>query len=232
MTLIKFALLALILLAAAPGASAQALPRLPKDTLVEYQVAGSGGDLVVILSGDGGWADLDRQLGNRMVARGLSVLGFDCMKYFWETRSPEQTARDLNAVLEHYLTAWGKQRLVLIGYSFGAAVEPFVLARMSDALRAKVALAVLLGPGTYANWEIHWGDWLRDQPHDSARPVAPELANVKGLRTLCVWGAEEAEGSLCPALPKGTAELLELPGGHHFDEDYTKLADLILQRVR
>ncbi len=233
-TLLALALLAAALLIEVSAASAQALPKLPelpKDTLVEYPVPGAGGDLVVILSGDGGWADLDRQLGIRMAARGLSVLGFDCMKYFWQTRSPEETARDIDAVVEHYLSAWGKQRLVLIGYSFGAAVEPFVLARLPDALRAKLALAVLLGPATYANWEIHWGDWLHDQPHASARPVAAELAKIGGIRILCVYGALEAKGSLCPTLAKGTAELLELPGGHHFDEDYVKLADLILQRV-
>jgi len=221
---------------AAEMVSAPALPSLPKNTLVEYPAGDSGGDLVVILSGDGGWADLDRQLGERMSARGLSVVGFDCMKYFWETRSPDQTARDVNAMLEHYLAAWGKRRVVLIGFSFGAAVEPFILARMSEALRGKIALAVLLSANSYANWEIHWGDWLHDAPHASARPVGPELEKLRGLPTLCIYGSEEAKSSLCPAIAKDSAvkdpvELLQLPGGHHFDEDYAKLADLILQRV-
>jgi len=223
-------LLIVCLLPLSAQAAAPSLPALPSGTVVELPASGKD-ELVVILSGDGGWADLDKQLGAKMTERGYAVVGLDCMKYFWETRSPDQTARDMNAVLAHYLTAWNKKRLVLIGFSFGGAVEPFILSRMPKDLRDKVALAALLSAGTYANWEIHWGDWLHDQPHDSARPTLPEMAKVKGVKTLCVYGSEEVEHSLCPTLPQGSAELLQLPGSHHFDGDYAKLAERILQRV-
>lgn len=228
---LRGALLLALLTLSAPAA-AESTPPLPDGTVVEYRAGdGTNRDLAVILSGDGGWADLDRQLGTILVGRGTSVIGFDCRKYFNQTRNPEQTAKDIDTVIRSYLKAWDKDRLVLVGFSFGAAVLPFVLARMPDDLRDKVVLATLLGSNTYANWEVHWGDWLHDQPHDSARPVAPELAKVKGVRTLCVWGADEAKSSLCPTLPPSSAELLELPGGHHFDGNYTALAEQILRRV-
>jgi type IV secretory pathway VirJ component len=205
---------------------------LPKDVLVEYPIPqNTDHDLVVILSGDGGWADLDKQVGDAMVARGISVIGFDCYKYFTRTRSPEETAADINAALAAKLKDWHKDRLIVIGYSFGGAVLPFVLSRMPTALKSKVALAAMLGAATYANWEIHWGDWLHDQPHDSAKPILPELAKLQGIKLLCAYGEEEAEGSVCPKLPAGTAEVLKLPGGHHFDQNYPKLAETILSRV-
>jgi type IV secretory pathway VirJ component len=205
---------------------------LPKGTLVELRGSAAGNhDLALIISGDGGWADLDKQLGTLLAARGTSVLGFDAMKYFWETRSPDDTARDVSAALATTLKTWDKQRLILIGYSFGGAVMPFVLSRLPEELRRKVTLVVLLSTATYANWEIHWGDWLHDQPHQGARPVLPELARVEGLRLLCVYGAEESADSLCPTLPAGKAELLKLPGGHHFDENYPALAEQILRRL-
>jgi type IV secretory pathway VirJ component len=221
-----------LLSAPLPAAAAPDVASLPKGTLVEYRSGESGNrDLAVILSGDGGWADLDRQLGTILVGRGTSVVGFDCMKYFWETRDPDETARDVEKVLASYLAAWGKDRVLLIGFSFGAAVLPFILARMSEPMKAKVSLAVLLGSNTYANWEIHWGDWLHDEPHKSARPVAPEIAKTAGVKLLCVWGAEEGKTSLCPTLPTASAERLELPGGHHFDGNYQSLAEEILHRV-
>ncbi|OIQ90857.1 bacterial virulence protein (VirJ) [mine drainage metagenome] len=226
--------LALLLSALALPARAEPtppLPALPHGTLVEYQANNADANLVVILSGDGGWADLDRSLGERLSERGYSVLGFDCLKYFDGTHTPDQTARDLNAALQHYLAAWHKKRVVLIGFSFGGNVEPFLLARMPAALRAQVGLAVLLSPGTYANWEIHWGDWLHDYRHASARPVLPEVAKYQGVRSLCVYGVDEIKDSLCPTLPKGAAEVIQLPGGHHFDENYTKLADMIIARI-
>ncbi|MDR3437252.1 AcvB/VirJ family lysyl-phosphatidylglycerol hydrolase [Telmatospirillum sp.] len=229
---ISAALAGLALLAGLASAQAAEVAGLPTGTLVEYRSGDAGNrDLAVILSGDGGWADLDRQLGTILVGRGMSVVGFDCMKYFWDTRSPEDTARDVDAALAAYLKAWDKDRVVLIGFSFGAAVLPFVLSRMPESLKSKLALTVLLSGNTYANWEIHWGDWLHDQPHKSARPVVPELAKVQGAKLLCVFGTEEAKTSLCPALPSGTAEILELPGDHHFDKNYSALADQILRRV-
>jgi type IV secretory pathway VirJ component len=228
------AMLALVLTAAQVPALAQTIGSvdLPKGTVVEYRAGeGANRDLAIVLSGDGGWADLDRQLGNILVGRGTSVIGFDCMKYFWQTRSPDETARDVNATLATYLKAWDKDRLILVGYSFGAAVLPFILARLPDELKPKVALAVMLGSAPYANWEIHWGDWLHDQPHASARPVGPELAKVQGVKLLCIYGADEAKQSVCPSLAANKAEILELSGGHHFDGNYVALADLILRRV-
>ncbi len=232
--------LAPILLLAAtlftPAAQAQTpapvVPGLPKGTVIEYRTGDSGNrDLAVVLSGDGGWADLDRQLGTLLAARGISVIGFDCMKYFWDTRSPDETAQDVNATIAAYLKAWDKDRVILIGFSFGAAVLPFVLSRLPPVLKPKLALATMLGANTYANWEIHWGDWLHDQPHQSARPVAPELAKLTDLRLLCVYGAEEAKDSVCPGLANGNIEVLQLPGGHHFDGNYNNLADQILRRA-
>lgn len=215
-----------------PLLAEQGLPSLPKGTLVEYPTPdASQRDLAVILSGDGGWADLDRQLGTLLAGRGMSVVGFDCMKYFWDTRSPEDTARDVSAVLDAYLKAWNKDRVILIGFSFGAAVLPFILSRMPDELKGKVALATMLGANTYANWEIHWGDWLHDEPHKSARPLMPELAKLSGVRLLCVYGTEEAKTSVCPGLAGNGIDVLELPGGHHFDGNYGALADKILAHV-
>jgi type IV secretory pathway VirJ component len=223
----------LLILALSPWAAiAQTAPTLPKDTLIEYRAGdGNNRDLAVVLSGDGGWADLDRQLGTLLAGRGTSVIGFDCMKYFWDTRSPEETARDVNATIAYYLKAWDKDRVILIGFSFGAAVLPFVLSRMQDDLKPKLALATMLGSNVYANWEIHWGDWLHDEPHKSARPVAPEVEKLTATRLLCVYGAEEAKASVCPDLAKAGVEVLELPGGHHFDGNYNALADQILRRA-
>ncbi len=214
-------------------ALAQSPPELPPGSLVEYPVPGGGKDtLVVILSGDGGWADLDKQLAEIVAGRDYSVLGFDCYKYFNRTRSPEETTVDFQAALDHYMMIWHKRRVVLIGFSFGAAVLPFIMARLPEPEVSRVDLTVLLSPGRYANWEIHWGDWLHDKPHASARPTLPEMAGVKTNRLLCVYGHDDAPNSLCTQLSGPAGEILELPGDHHFDKNYDHLASLILDRVR
>jgi type IV secretory pathway VirJ component len=55
----------------------------------------------------------------------------------------------------------------------------------------------------------------------------PEVRRMRGVRFLCIYGAEE-DDSICPQLQGSNALVAKLPGGHHFDGDYDKLAATIL----
>src|SRR5262249_51640837 len=57
---------------------------------------------VLLVSGDGGWAGIDRDLGTFLSEDGLPVVGFDSLRYFWAKKTPEQTAKDLSLAIEHY----------------------------------------------------------------------------------------------------------------------------------
>src|SRR5690348_3009470 len=82
--------------------------------------------MAVIVSGDGGWADVDRRLGIALIDRGVPVLGINSFKYYWRGHDPRQTARELDALMTKQLDAWGKRRIWLIGFSFGADVLPTI----------------------------------------------------------------------------------------------------------
>jgi len=77
--------------------------------------APAGNRLAVIVSGDGGWAAIDRELGNRLVARGIAVVGLDSLKYFWRKRDPDSAAQDFARVLRHYMRVWQRNELFLVG---------------------------------------------------------------------------------------------------------------------
>ncbi|MFD0388267.1 AcvB/VirJ family lysyl-phosphatidylglycerol hydrolase [Tistrella bauzanensis] len=47
---------------------------------------------------------------------------------------------------------------------------------------------------------------------------------------LCVYGLDEADISACPRIGD-RATVLGIPGGHHFDGDYDRLADLVLAQM-
>ena len=66
--------------------------------------------MALLLTGDGGWAGLDRGLAAELGARGLPVVGLSTLKYYWKARSPEESARDAARVITHYLSAWQRQR--------------------------------------------------------------------------------------------------------------------------
>jgi len=187
--------------------------------------------LVVILSGDGGWAALVRALAEDLGQRGFGVLGFDSLRYFWTPRTPDVAAADLARAIQQYQDAWGAQRLVLLGYSRGADVLPFVARRLPLTQREQIALVGLIGPGLETSFEFHVTDWLGRGSGDPAElPVHPEVEALRGIRILCIQGEGE-EDSLCATLPPDLAERQTLPGGHHFDGDYEALAARVLDAI-
>ena len=69
-------------------------------------------------------------------------------------------------------------------------------------------------------------------PPEDAVPIATELARIDPSRIQCIYGEDEADdtGCLDPAIR--SAEIVGIPGGHHFDDDYPALAQRILKRMR
>lgn len=183
--------------------------------------------LAVILSGDGGWADLDRDFGLALQKRGIATVGFDCLKFFWSPKNPTQVTAALETVLRYYLTAWDKQKVLLLGYSFGASWLPLVINSLPVDLQNRICLVALLAPGQYTNIEIKFGDWF----HDVRRPGAIDVTQeAKALRhpIICVYGLGEKHDSLCPLLTGINRKIIGMPGGHHFHKDYTPIEDAII----
>ena len=212
----------------APVSSAAALPALP---LVELAAEGPQGDaLAVIVTGDGGWAGIDREIGGALARKGIPVVGVNSLQYFWTPRTPEGASRDLAAILRHYLASWKKDRAIVVGYSFGADVLPFLLSRLPDDLKGKVTLAALLSPSRSADFEFHLTDWVGSSTGASSHPVLPEIRKLAGMKILCLAGADEKD-SLCSDLGPKDARVLWLPGGHHFDGAYESIAETILREA-
>ena len=187
--------------------------------------AGGGSDMALLLTGDGGWAGLDQELAAALAARGVPTVALNSLKYFWTARTPEETARDVARLLEHYLAAWGRSRALLIGYSFGADVLPFVVNRLPAELRARIGSVSLLGIDAHAAFEVRVAEWAGADGDGPLTP--PEVALLKGVPVLCIYGAGETD-SICPNLPAGQAVSERVGTGHHFSGEYAALAERIL----
>ncbi len=186
--------------------------------------------LAVILSGDGGWASIDRSLGNTLADRGIGVVGFNSLKYFWKRRTPEEAGRDLERLLRYYLKIWKKPRAMLIGYSLGADVLPFMANRLAPEVAEKIQLIGLLGPSRTVDFEFHIVEWLGWSRKKNALPLLPEVEKLRGKKILCFFGANESD-SLCHLLEPGLAICIRLGGGHHFGGDYESIAARILKEL-
>lgn len=198
--------------------------------VVEMPVAADrpGRLMAVILSGDGGWRDIDKQVAGVLQADGVPVVGLDALRYFWTPRTPDQLAADVARIMAHYQAAWHRPEVLLVGYSFGADVLPFAVNRLPPAARAAVRQVSLLGLSPWADFEIHVSGWVGDGPNGDSKATAPELARMDRALVQCVYGADEAD-SACRDPAMAAAERIETAGGHHFDGDYAALARRILE---
>ena len=195
--------------------------------LIELPAAHPTDKLAIVISGDGGWRDLDKSIAEALQKKGVSVVGLDSLRYFWTTQSPEKTSHDLARVLQAYGSRWHAKEVSLIGYSFGADVMPFVYNRLPENLRAKVSQMALLGFAHAADFQIRVTGWLGMPASDEALPAMPEVSKVPPGIVQCVYGEDETD-TLCPALEKSGVTVIRTAGGHHFGGEYTTLANTLL----
>jgi type IV secretory pathway VirJ component len=217
------------LIALHPAAPLASVPESLSDLPIVTVPAVAGGavsdEFAIVLSGDGGWAGLDKDVAAALAATGIPVIGLDSLRYFWSARTPAGLAHDLDRMTEYYLKALGKQRVLLIGYSQGADVLPFAVNHLSAATRAHVALTAVMGMSEHALFEFHMTSWVSDD--NSGPATLPEVDKISGIPLLCIYGEDETD-TLCPKLDPHKATIIKLKGGHHFDGDYANLAKIIL----
>ena len=214
----------------APGAAPPPPPAAVGDLpLIEVPAKGSPRDLLAImLSGDGGWAGLDREVAGELAARGVPVVGWDSLRYFWDPRTPEGAARDLDRVMQHYAQAWHKSAVLLVGYSQGADTLPFMLNRLTAESRRLVKATALIAVSKEAFFEFQVMHWLGTPT--GGLPTMPELEKGDMGAVLCVYGSDEKD-SPCLELKRPNLHKVLLQGGHHFNGDYGNVAESILSAL-
>ena len=122
--------------------------------------------------------------------------------------------------------------MILVGYSRGADVLPFMANRLPRDLRGKLSLIALLGLEPLIDFEYHpWWD-LTGYVHPPPQfPVRPEVEKLRDLNVLCVFGMKETD-SLCPTLDATAFTILAEPGGHHFGGRYEEIGEAILRQAK
>lgn len=194
---------------------------------------GSVTGLAIIISGDGGWRDIDKSIGEWLAGKGVAVVGIDSLRYFWSKKSPKDVAADLALLFDHYGAAFGTTRYAIVGFSFGSDIMPDVWPQLPQALKDRVSLVSLMALGTNADFEVTVEGFIGSASAES-RPLVPLLHQLPLDRTQCIYGKDEAEDheTSCTAPELGEAQRVALDGGHHFDGDYTKAAEAIWERMK
>ena len=209
-----------------PAAAVASLSDLP---LHEVAARADGGRLLCLhVTGDGGYGVTDKGIAEGLAGQGVPAVVLNSLHYFWKERTPQQTTDDVARVLRYYLATWHKDRAVLVGYSRGADVLPFVVSRLPADLRRRVNLVVLLGAGEFAEFELTLTGWFGHHP--PRYDVLPEIEKLRGTRLLCFYGTDDRD-AVGPRIDPGLATVIPVDGGHRFGSTYEQIVDTILREA-
>jgi len=187
--------------------------------------------MAILLTGDGGWAEIDKELAKSLAAQGIPTVGFDSLSYFWKARTPLTTSKDIESVITQYLEKWNKKQVILIGYSFGADVLPFIANNLSADTQQKISLIALLGMGKTAAFEFRLSSWMNADKNPDRLPLLPEIEKMKWANSVCIYGIADTAANCLPAVAHGV-KAISMNGDHHFDEKYEDLVKHIIENQK
>lgn len=187
--------------------------------------------MAILITGDGGWAAIDKNIAKILADKGIPTVALDSLSYFWKARTPEGTTQDIEAIITQYLEKWNKQKVILIGYSFGADVLPFVANNFSEKTQKQVALIALLGMGKTAAFEFRLSSWMNADKNPDRLPLLPEIEKMKWANSICIYGLADEAANCLPTADLGV-KIISMTGDHHFDEKYDELVGHIIENAK
>jgi type IV secretory pathway VirJ component len=171
--------------------------------------------VALLISGDGGWYGFEQSIADNLAKQGIPTVGLDSKKYFWKRRTPEETASDIAKALNFYGEEWGRTKFVLVGYSLGAEIVPFIVNRLPEEIKSKIESVVLLSPATTTDFEIHISNMLGMGNRQNTYNTIDEIIKLQSIPTLIIFG--DGEKTEIPSLLSKTSVIIKkIPGDHHY----------------
>jgi type IV secretory pathway VirJ component len=190
-----------------------------KDLPVRIEKSDSAKYLALYVSGDGGRGFFDSNLSRELRSNHISVIYLNSFKYFRPGKTPDQFAGDIVPVLKAYDKKWNNEKIILIGYSFGGDVVPFLYTRLPEDLKQKVNLVVLLAPASTSDFTVHLSDMM-GADNEYNYNVIREVEQIKIPPVLVIFGYKE-HSSFPSDYQQDNLKIIFKKGHHRFtDEDF------------
>lgn len=222
-----FLLLPLLLLTALADAQTD-ISKLP--VTVKEAASGSDQPIVLYISGDGGMKKFSMDLLNAFAGSGYPVVGLNALKYFWTKKTPQQAAADVTALLLHYGSRWNRHTYLLVGYSMGADVLPFIYRHLPAALQAQTRHLVFMSPSASTDMVVHLSDLLGKTISGGSMSVPGAMNGITGKPLLLIFGKDEKDFDI-KTLTISNYQQLILPGGHHYNDNAGGVVQQILAHM-
>jgi type IV secretory pathway VirJ component len=186
--------------------------------------------LALLITGDGGWASTDRTIAERLARDGDGVIVLNSLHYFTYPRTPAGLAADLSTLARVGCARWSCDRIVLVGYSMGADVLPFVVDKLSSDVRPRVVQLQLISLSHEATFRFLPTQWLGLHLWPTVATL-PQLAKLRRVQVVCIYGTSDLDAA-CRNLASGEANVIPLASGHVMSGVADQLAGLVSGQIR
>ncbi|SDE14125.1 AcvB/VirJ family lysyl-phosphatidylglycerol hydrolase [Niabella drilacis] len=181
--------------------------------------------LVLYISGDGGLNSFTNDFCKGINQAGYTVTAINSRSYFWNKRTPEQVTAELTAYVDGVLKNRQNRQWLIIGYSFGADVTPFILNRLGNTVKTHLLRTILLAPSPTTDFVIRVSDMWGSAKKRSMDVVA-EINRAAGQRIVAVLPGDDKDFPVS-AVKSGSFKAVVLKGGHHFGGDTAGLVKIV-----
>ncbi|MBC7557371.1 MAG: hypothetical protein H7195_10460 [Chryseobacterium sp.] len=191
--------------------------------------ANNNSPFIFYVSGDAGFNTFSKSLSDELFKRNYDITALNSKAYFWKLKTPAETTKKISQYLTQKLKGRKNQKIVLLGYSFGADISPFIVNRLPKDLREKIVSVVLLDPSKTADFEVS----LQGMIFDKARgdyEVLPEVNKMDVPKTLIIRSDIGLKFPVNKVTVRNFSEK-HLPGNHRFNYNYSELSSLINQNI-
>ncbi|MBO9594204.1 MAG: virulence factor family protein [Niabella sp.] len=182
--------------------------------------------LVLYISGDGGLNSFTNDFCKGVNQSGYTVTAINSKSYFWNKRTPEQVAAELTSYLDGVFKGRANQQLLIIGYSFGADVTPFILNRLGAGVKSHVLRTMLMAPSATTDFVIRVAD-MWGTPKKRSMDVVAEINRAAGQRIVAILPGDDKDFPVQAVKLSGFKATI-LKGGHHFGGDTADLVKIVL----
>ncbi len=184
-------------------------------------------ELIIYITGDGGWNSFNQQLVSAFGKQGYGVVALNSRKYFWSEKTPQDFACDFQQFSDYYLKQWGKTSFIIVGYSFGADVVCFLPHLISDDMNHKIKKIALISPSASTDFTIRLGDLISENENVNRKyKVRPQIEQI-ALPVVCTFGKEEVKLLKRTLVQSRSLSINELPGDHRYNNDFALLLQTI-----
>ena len=193
---------------------------LPIDTLSSDDMTKP---LVMYISGDGGFNNFSKKFMQQWNNNGYPVVALNSKSYFWKTKPPEMASKDIADLITQYLALWKRSKVILVGYSIGADVMPFIQTRFNANLSNRIVHTVLFSPSKNTDFTIHLF-------YDNKGSSVPDEINKLNKPVLIIFGEEETD------LPdkqinNKNVTIIKVAGDHHYNNQVATVVNDVVSRL-